>query len=108
MVHSSVSQFRPLAAQSPNEKLNIACIGVGGRGSANVKGVKSQNLVAFVDVDEQRAAKSFDDFPKTRKFTDYRKMVDSIGDDLDAVVISSPDHSHCHPAYTAMHLGRHV
>ncbi len=96
------------AAAGPNEKLNIACIGVGGRGDANVNGVQSQNLVAFVDVDEIRAAKAYSAHPNTRRFVDYRKMLDEIGKDLDAVVISTPDHSHFHPAYAAMQLGLHV
>ncbi len=96
------------AAESPNEKLNIVCIGVGGRGDANVNGVQSQNLVAFVDVDQQRAAKAFAAHPKTIRFTDYRQMFDKIGSQIDAVVISTPDHSHFHPAYAAMQLGLNV
>ncbi len=96
------------AADSPNEKLNIACIGVGGRGAANVSGVRRQNLVAMVDVDERRAKGSLQKFPNARRFTDYRKMFDKIGDSLDAVVISTPDHTHFHPAYAAMQLGLHV
>ena len=100
---------RPLsAAESPNDKLNIACIGVGGRGAANVSGVRSQNLVAFVDVDEKRAAASYGKHPETPCFTDYRKMLDELGGKLDAVVISTPDHTHFHPAYAAMQLGLHV
>ena len=96
------------AADSPNEKLNLACIGVGGRGDANVKGVARQNLVAFVDVDDERAAGAYKAFPKTRRFTDYRRMLDEIGNQLDAVVISTPDHSHFHPAFAAMQLDLHV
>jgi predicted dehydrogenase len=96
------------AAESPNEKLNIACIGVGGRGAANVHGVRSQNLVAFADVDQNRAAGTLKKFPKTQVFTDYRKLLDQLGDQLDAVVISTPDHTHFHPAYAAMQLGLHV
>ncbi len=100
---------RPIsAAESPNEKLNIACIGVGGRGAANVSGVKSQNLVAFADVDQQRAEQSFKNHPQTRRFTDYRRMLDEIGKNLDAVVISTPDHMHFHPTLAAMQLGLHV
>ena len=107
MVHGGLT--RPLsAAESPSEKLNIACIGVGGRGSANVNGVKSQNLVAFVDVDEQRAKSSFKNHPNTQRFADYRKMLDDVSGKIDAVVISTPDHTHFHPAYAAMQLGLHV
>ncbi|MEM9586356.1 MAG: Gfo/Idh/MocA family oxidoreductase [Planctomycetota bacterium] len=95
-------------AEGPNEKLNVACIGVGGRGSANVKGVKSQNIIAMVDVDEQRAGKSFEAYPKAKRYVDYRKMLDELSGELDAVVISTPDHTHFHPAYAAMQLGLHV
>ena len=54
----------PARAASPNDKLNLACIGVGGRGWANVKGVKDENMVAFVDVDEKRASEAFKVFPQ--------------------------------------------
>ena len=96
------------AAEGPNDKLNLVCIGVGGRGHANVQGTRSQNLVAFVDVDENRAQKSYAAHRKTQRFTDYRKMFDKIGSQIDAVVISTPDHSHFHPAIAAMQLGLHV
>ena len=92
----------------PNERLNIACIGVGGRGSANVGGTSSQNLVAFADVDDNRAAGSFKKYPKAKTFRDYRKMFDAFDGKLDAVVISTPDHMHFHPAYQAMQMGLHV
>jgi len=93
---------------SPNEKLNIACIGVGGRGEANVKGVSGENLVAFCDVDEQRAAKAYNAFPKVKKFTDYRKMFDAMEMEIDAVVVSTPDHTHFHPSMMAMERGMHL
>ncbi|MCE9554784.1 MAG: Gfo/Idh/MocA family oxidoreductase [Planctomycetes bacterium] len=95
-------------AAGPNEKLNLACIGVGGRGAANVAGLASQNLVAFADVDERRASESTTKFPKAKQFRDYRKLLDELGSKLDAVVISTPDHTHFHPAYAAMQLGLHV
>ena len=96
------------ADESPNERLNIACVGVGGRGSANVGGVKSQNLVAFADVDDSRAGGAFKNHPNTARFKDYRKLLDALGKDLDAIVISTPDHTHFHPAISAMQLGLHV
>ena len=94
--------------ESPNERLNLACIGVGGRGAANVGGVKKQNLVAFVDVDEKRAADTYGKHPDTQVFNDYRRMLDARGTKLDGVVISTPDHTHFHPAFAAMQLGLHV
>jgi len=95
-------------AETPNEKLNLACIGVGGRGSANVSGVSSQNLLAFVDVDDSRAGNTYSKYPKATRFKDFRKMLDQLGSKLDGVVISTPDHAHFHPAYAAMQLGLHV
>lgn len=111
---ASVAMFHGAASrqlfgdESPNEKLNIACVGVGGRGSANVNGVKSQNLVAFADVDEQRAKSAFKNHPNTTRYADYRELFDDLSGKLDAVVISTPDHTHFHPAYAAMQLGLHV
>ena len=95
-------------AATPNEKLNLACIGVGGRGSANVGGVSSENLIAFVDVDDSRASGAYKKHPNTARFKDYRKMFDEVGSKLDGVVISTPDHAHFHPAHAAMQLGLHV
>jgi predicted dehydrogenase len=96
------------AASSPNEKLNIACIGIGGRGAANLGGVSSQNIVALCDVDEKRAGGGFTKFPKARRFQDYRRMFDAMDKNIDAVVVSTPDHTHFHPAITAMQMGKHL
>lgn len=98
----------PTRGQSPNEKLNIACIGVGGRGSANVGGVSGENIVAMCDVDSQKAGKRFQQFNKANKFQDFRVMLDKLDKQIDAVVISTPDHTHFHPARQAMLMGKHV
>lgn len=95
-------------AASPNETLNVACIGVGGRGSANVGGVSKQNIVAMCDVDESKAGKRFQEFDKARKFKDFRVMLDKMDKQIDGVVISTPDHTHFHPARQAMLMGKHV
>ncbi len=97
-----------LSARSANERLNIACIGVGGRGSANVGGVSSENIIAMCDVDESKAGKRFQEFNKAGKFKDYRVMFDKLGKQIDAVVISTPDHTHFHPARHAMLERKHV
>jgi predicted dehydrogenase len=90
-----------------NEKLNIACIGVGGRGAADVNGVASENIVALCDVDYNHAAKTFEQFPKARRYTDFRKMLGEIHNRIDAVVIGTPDHTHAPPGVMAMKLGKH-
>ena len=97
-----------VAADSPNEKLNIACIGIGGRGQANLGGVSSQNIVALCDVDDSRAGKAYDKFPKAKKYYDFRKMLDEMDKQIDAVVISTPDHTHFHPSMKALEQGKHL
>jgi predicted dehydrogenase len=94
--------------RSPNEKLNIACIGAGGRGGANVNAMSEENIVALCDVDSKRAAGSFEKFPDAERFTDFRRMFDKLHRTIDAVVISTPDHMHALPAVMAMEQGMHV
>lgn len=93
---------------SPSEKLNLAFIGVGGRGEANVAGLAGENMVAFADVDDRRAGKVYEQHAGVQRFRDYRKMLDAVGTQLDGIVISTPDHTHFHPAWAAMQLGLHV
>ncbi len=93
---------------SPNEKLNVAAIGCGGRGGADLRAVAAtENIVALCDVDQRRAAGSFDSHPKARKYRDFRKMLDRIHKQIDAVVIGTPDHTHAPPAVMAMKLRKH-
>jgi hypothetical protein len=91
----------------PSEKLNIAGIGVGGRGLGDLKSLDGENIVALCDVDQQHAAKAFTEYPNARKHRDFRKMLQEQKD-IDAVVIATPDHLHAVIAMTAMKLGKHV
>jgi len=91
-----------------NEKLNIACIGVGGRGGANLGGVGSQNIVALCDCDDKRAAGAYKKYPDVKKYRDFRRMLDELDKSIDAVVVSTPDHTHAHPAVMAMEMGKHL
>jgi predicted dehydrogenase len=93
--------------QSPNEKLDIAVVGCAGRGAADLAGVSSENIVALCDVDEAHAAKSFAAYPQARKFTDFRRMLDQIHNQIDAVVVATPDHTHAPAGAAAMRLGKH-
>jgi predicted dehydrogenase len=95
-------------AASPNDKLNLALIGVGGRGADNLKDLAGENIVALCDVDDRRAGNAFERFPKAKRFFDYREMLDRMGPQIDAVAISTPDHTHFHPAMTAMRMGKHL
>ncbi|ACY48624.1 Gfo/Idh/MocA family protein [Rhodothermus marinus] len=92
----------------PSDKLNIACIGVGGRGAWNVRGVSSENLVAFCDVDDERAAETYRAFPNVPRYKDFRVMLEREGARIDAVVISTPDHTHAVAAMMAIQMGKHV
>ncbi len=94
--------------RSPSDKLNIAFVGAGGRGANHVDDLSGENIVAFCDVDEVRAASTFEKYPDVPRFKDYRKMLDKMSGQIDAVVISTPDHTHTLPALAAMQLGKHV
>jgi predicted dehydrogenase len=111
-VGSAVAAFphvmRSQQGASPNNKLNVACIGVGGRGNAAVGAMKGENLVAFCDVDDARAAKNFREFPDVPRFRDFRQLLDKLGNSIDAVTVSTPDHMHFPIAMAAMSLGKHV
>ena len=92
---------------SENERLNIGVIGAGGRGWDNLNGVKSENIVALCDVDDVRAAEAHKAYPGAKRYKDFRQMLDREKS-LDAVLVSTPDHTHAIAAITAMRLGKHV
>jgi len=93
---------------APSDKLNIAGIGVGGRGNAVLSALKTENIVALCDVDWAYAKKVFDAYPTAKQYWDYRKMFDELGKSIDAVMVATPDHSHALAASQAMVLGKHV
>src|SRR5436190_1913150 len=92
---------------SPNEKLNIGMIGGGGKAVENLKGVSSENVVAICDVDEVRAAEGFKLAPQAKHYRDFRKMLEAEKS-LDAVMVTTPDHTHAVAAVMAMKMGKHV
>ena len=92
----------------PSEKLNIACIGVGGKGFDDVRNVSTEHIVALCDVDTQRAADAFEMFPKARRYSDFRGMLDKEEKSIDAVVVATPDHVHIPASVMAMKRGKHV
>lgn len=97
-----------LISCSPSTKINIAVIGVGGRGKANWSECMEENIVALCDVDDNRANEGFNTFPGARQFKDFRIMFDEMGNEIDAVLISTPDHTHFAATMAAMQLGKHV
>ena len=115
-VSAGVMVLPTLKSCSPNSKLNLAFIGVGGRGGANLrgcdikdeKGVSLNNIVALCDVSQERAAEGFNAYPNAKRFTDFREMFDQMGKEIDAVVVTTPDHTHFAATMAAMQLGKHV
>jgi predicted dehydrogenase len=94
--------------RAPSDMINVASIGVGGMGRNDVRGVEGENLVAFADVDWNQAEDAFRSYPKARRYRDYREMLDKEARSIDAVTVSTPDHSHAAAALLALRAGKHV
>jgi len=96
-------------SKSPNERIQMASVGIGGKGSSDSADAgKSGEVVAICDIDEKRleaAGKSR--FPKAKKYFDFRKMLEEMEDKIDAVTVSTPDHCHAPAAAMAMRMGKH-
>ncbi len=97
-----------LGHKAPSDKLNIAGVGFGGMGRNNLRHASTENIVALADVDWKYAAKTFNDYPKAKKFYDWREMFDEMGKSIDAVMIATPDHNHAVIAAHAITMGKHV
>jgi hypothetical protein len=96
---------------APSDKLNIAAIGAGGKGSSDLNNAFNKganNVVAISDVDWNQGKQSIDRFPNAKKYHDFRQMLDESGKEIDAVTISTPDHFHAYAAMACMQLGKHV
>lgn len=91
-----------------NGKVNLAIIGVGGRGKAGWSACMDENIVALCDVNMAAAEEGFSTFPEARRFKDFRRMFDKMARKIDAVIISTPDHTHFAAAMVAMEHGKHV
>jgi len=104
-----LANSRSSRTYAANEKLNMALIGVGGRGKWFVDEIpKMENVVAMCDVNESKAAYAYKAFPDLPKFHDFREMLDKMGKQIDAVVVATPDHTHAVASVTAMKAGKHV
>ena len=96
---------------APSDKLNLAAIGAGGKGTGDINNAFNKgenNVVALADVDWNQAKTSFTRFPDAKKYKDFRVMLDEMGKSIDAVTISTPDHFHAYAAMACMQLGKHV
>lgn len=94
------------ARVSAMSKLNVAGIGIGGKGRSDINYCRSENIVALCDVDWVKGARTFGDFPNAARYKDFREMLEK--EDIDAVTISTPDHTHAVIAAHAMRMGKHV
>ncbi|MFP6764510.1 MAG: Gfo/Idh/MocA family oxidoreductase [Planctomycetaceae bacterium] len=100
-----------LRAFAPNARLRTAHVGVGGMGGADLGSVSSHagvEVAALCDVDAKILAEAGAKFPAARTFRDYREMISTLGDSIDAVVVSTPDHTHAAAAMTAFNHSRPV
>lgn len=100
--------FGQNSAIPASQKLNIAGVGVGGMGFANLKNMQSENIAALCDVDWKYSQRVFDHFPNAKKYYDWRVMFDEMANSIDAVVIATADHTHAIIAAHAISLGKHV
>lgn len=102
-----VAPWLARSAFAANSQVNIACVGVGGKGWSDMLETSvGHNIVAVCDIDEDRLAKAKAQFPKAEAFTDWRKLLEMPG--IDAVTVSTPDHMHAPVTISAMELGKHV
>ena len=105
--------FVPSSVFGANDRVNVGCIGIGGKGASEVTGVAGAGgtIAALCDVDDNRRRKGKNDptvvHPDAKLYHDFRLMLEKEKH-LDAVTVSTPDHTHCHAAVTAMRMGKHV
>ena len=105
----SKPSLKALGYKSPNEKLNIASIGAGGKAASDIRGCgQTENIVALCDVDQKRAEPIFTEYDKAPKYKDFRVMLDKESHNIDAVIVTIPDFMHATAAMWAMERGKHV
>ena len=103
-----------LTPRSPNERLRIAGIGVDGKGHSDItQAGEFGDVVAICDIDDERCNKTYKDLNEgdkhhPKKYFDFRKMLEEMGKNIDAVTVSTPDHTHSVAAVMAMKMGKHV
>ena len=108
---STLYSIFPSSVFGASEKVNLACVGIGYQGGIIAKALHATglaNIVALCDVDWKYAQRTFDAYPKAKKYWDWRKMYDEMDKDIDAVVVATADHAHAAIAAYAMTLGKHV
>ena len=107
--YGSAPSLKAAGYKSPNEKLNIAAIGAGGKGYSDIMNcAATENIVAMADPDDRRAERTYRQFPQVPKYKDFRRMFDREEKNIDAVLVSCPDHMHGTAAMWAIVRGKHV
>lgn len=107
--YGSVANLKLAGYKSPNEKLNFAAIGSGGQGASNLGAASpTENIVALCDVDDRRAAPVYQRYPNATRYHDFRVMLDKEANNIDAVIIATPDHMHGMAAMWCMERKKHV
>jgi predicted dehydrogenase len=105
----STPSLKTMGYKSPNEKLNIASIGAGGKAASDIAGcAPTENIVALCDVDDKSAARVYQRYEKVPKYKDFRKMLDKEANNIDAVIVTVPDHMHATAAMHCMARNKHV
>jgi predicted dehydrogenase len=90
------------------QKVRFACIGVGGKGESDTEAAGEHGeIVALCDIDGNVLDGMGKKYPKAKKYFDYRKMLEELGDKIDAVTVSTPDHTHAPASVMAMRMGKH-
>jgi len=105
----STPSLKMMGYKSPNEKLNIASIGSGGKAASDIRGcAATENIVALCDVDDKQSAAIYKQFEKPPKYKDFRKMLDQESKNFDACIVTIPDFMHAVAAMACMERGKHV
>lgn len=103
-------QVVPSRVFGANERVALAGIGAGGKGSSDIAGARDAGaeVVGLCDVDAGRLNQAVKKYPGSKGYTDYRKLFDELGKSIDAVTVSTPDHMHFHAALRAVQMGKHT
>jgi len=94
--------------QAPSDTLRIAAVGIGGMGSAYLKGCSGERITALCDLDHARSAKVFDTYPAATRYHDFRRMFDKEEKNFDALIVATPDHTHAVILMAAIRMGKHL
>src|SRR5262245_37958448 len=99
----------PRESRAANEKVQFACVGVGGKGTSDSQDAgRAGDVVAICDIDEKNLSAAGTRWPNAKKYYDFRKMFDEMGKNIDAFTVSTPDHCHAVVASMGMKMGKHA